>query len=251
MVKRVIKDLNIPILKPSVACIGYFDGVHLGHQKLINETIKQANRLNVLSCLICFEPDPVDVVTNIPNKHITSYKNRLNLVESFGIDQIIVIKFTNDFMKLSAKQFVNNYLNKMNIKYLICGYDFSFGYGGIGNITDLIKYGKFENIVIPEYKLNGKKVSSTRIKECFIRGDFKLTNKLLGWNYSIELKVINSVKKGNKWLIEAKLRDRNGILPKDGKYGNGFEVRDKKVYILGKDNLEKNQIILVNFSSYE
>lgn len=249
MVKKIIKDKNIPKLKPSVACIGYFDGIHLGHQKLIKETIKQAKKLNVDSCLICFEPDPVDVITSKKNKHITSFANRLNIIESYGIDKIIVIKFDNNLMKLKPSSFVKTYLNKMNIICLICGYDFSFGYKGIGNITDLIKFGKFETIVIPEYKVGGKKVSSTRIKESFISGNFKLTNKLLGWDYCIELKVVNACKCSKKWLIEAKLRDSNGILPKDGKYGNGFEVKNNKVYLLGPIKLNKGQILLTSFTN--
>lgn len=251
MVKKISKIDDIKDIGPTVACIGYFDGVHLGHQKLISKTIKQAKKLKVQSTLICFEPDPVEVVTGKKSKHLTSYANRINIIYSFGIDNIIVIKFNDELMKLSASKFVKSYLNKMNIKCLICGYDFSFGYKGLGNITDLIKYGKFETIVIPEYKLYGKKVSSTRIKESFISGNFKLTNRLLGWEYCLELKVINCVKKGKKWLIEAKLKDSRGILPIDGKYGNGFEVKNNIVYILGPAELHKNQLILTSFSRDE
>lgn len=249
MVKKIIKDNNIPKLQPSVACIGYFDGVHLGHQQLIKQTIKLAKKQNVLSCLICFEPDPMDIITGKKNNHITSYQNRLNIIESFGIEQVLIIKFNSNLMKLSPKKFVNTYLNKLNIKQLVCGYDFSFGYKGIGNITDLINYGKFETIVIPEYKVGGKKVSSTRIKESFVSGNFKLTNKLLGWDYCLELVVTNASKKGYKWLIETKLRDKHGILPKDGKYANGFEVKDNKVYLLGPSKLKPGQIILTSFSN--
>lgn len=251
MVKKISDLNNIPNLKPSVACIGYFDGVHLGHQKLIKETIKQAKRLGVVSSLICFEPDPLDIINNSKNNHLTSYENRINIIESFGIENIIVIKFSEELMKLNPHKFISSYLNKMNIRCLICGYDFSFGYNGLGNITDLIKWGKFETIVIPEYKLYNKKVSSTRIKKALISGNFKLTNRLLGWDYCIELKVINSSKQGKKWLIETKLRDSRGILPKNGKYGNGFEIKDNKVYILGPINLEKNQIILTSFTKDE
>lgn len=249
MVKKIIKDINIPKFKPSVACIGYFDGVHLGHQQLIKQTIKRAKKLDVLSCLICFEPDPQDIITEKKNKHLTNYQNRLNIIESFGIDQVIVIKFNKEFMKLSPKKFVNSYLNKLNIQELICGYDFSFGYQGFGNITDLINYGKFSSIVIPEYKIGGKKVSTTRIKESFISGNFKLTNKLLGWDYCLELVVTNATKKSSKWLIESKLKDKHGLLPIDGKYGSGFEVKDNKVYLLGPIKLRKGQIILTSFSN--
>lgn len=251
MVKRISKIDDIKNLNPTVACIGYFDGVHLGHQKLIKQTILQAKKLSVSSTLICFEPDPMEVITGIKSKHLTSYLNRLNIIKSFGIDNIIVIQFSDELMKLKSQKFVNLYLNKLNIKCLICGYDFSFGYKGLGNITDLIKYGKFETIVIPEYKIYGKKVSSTRIKQTFISGNFELTNKLLGWEYCLELKVLNCTPIGKKWLVEAKLKDSRGILPIDGTYGNGMKIINNRVYILGSAKLQKNQIVLTSFSKDE
>lgn len=252
MVKKIlIKDGNIPNIKENVSCIGYFDGVHIGHQALIKETIKQANKLNVLSSLICFEPDPIEVITNKKCSHILSYQNRLNVIESFGINQIIIIKFTDKFMKLSPDKFIKDYLNKMNIKKLVCGYDFTFGYKGLGNTNLLKKNNKFEIIIIPEKKHLNKKVSSTRIKEAFTSGNFKLTNKLLGWDYCLELKVVNCAKQGKKWLIETKLKNSRGILPKDGKYGNGFEVKGNRVFILGPMKLNKKQLLLTSFSKDE
>lgn len=250
MVKKIIKNKNIPSLKPSVACIGYFDGVHKGHQKLIEKTIKEAKKSNLIPCLICFEPDPLNVINKEKNDHILCYKDRLNLIESFGIEQIIIIKFDLDLMKIKPLSFINNYLNKMNIKKLIYGYDFSFGYKGLGNSSLLIKKGNFESIVINEYKYLNKKVSSTRIKQAIIDGNFKLANRLLGYEYAIVMKVINCSKQKNKWLIEAKPHS-NLVLPKDGEYGNGFEVKNKRIYILGPSRLKKDQLLITSFSKDE
>lgn len=251
MVKKYISENKIPKLKPNVACIGYFDGVHIGHQKLIKETIKHAKKLNVKSSLICFDPDPLDIIYSIKNTHLLSYKNRINVIESFGIDQIIIIKFDEKFMNISPSSFIKNYLEKLNIQKLICGYDFTFGYKGKGNIKNLQKSKKFETIVINECKLYGKKVSTTRIKEELYKGNFKLVNRLLGWDYAIELVVSDCVKKGKKWLVEAKLKDTDCILPKDGMYAYGFEIKDGRVLLLGPIELEKHQILLTSFKAYE
>lgn len=248
MVKKVIvKDIKNIRFDNTVACIGYFDGVHKGHQKLINRTIKDAKRLNVKSSVICFEPDPINLITGKRNKHLTSYKTRLSLFEYFGIDIVYVIKFDAVLMKISAVSFINKYLNKMNIIELVCGFDFSFGYKARGNCELLLNKGKFSTIVIQEAKYSGKKISSTRIKEALIRGDFSLVNKLLGYSYSIDLKVINCLKQGKNWLIITKLSDSNGILPNTCKYQDIIEIKENEVTILGKTKLKLHSHLYLTF----
>lgn len=252
MVIRITKDnLNVKKLKPSVACIGYFDGVHLGHQRLIEETINEAKKLNVKSTVICFNPDPLDVITGEKTKHITGFKNRLNIFKSLGIDQIIAIKFDSEIMNTKPKIFIQNYLNRMNIVELICGFDFSFGYKGKGNKDSLIRYGEFKTIVIPELKYYGKKVSSTRIKNEICKGNLNLVNRLLGWDYFCELVVCDCVNSRNRYTIEAKLIDSSCILPKDGNYGDGFRIFKNRIYIDGSKKLNVGRKLLVSFSDYE
>lgn len=243
MKKVIIKDGIIKNLDRAVACIGYFDGVHLGHQQLITKTVSEAKRLKIKSAVICFEPDPVNLIIGKKNKHILSYKNRLAAFESYGIEQVIVIRFDDDFMKLSPISFINNYLNKFNLEELICGFDYTFGYKAKGDGSLLKQRANFKTLVIEEKKYLGEKISSTRIKQAFISGDFSLTNKLLGYQYQLELKVTNSFKMGDKWLIEAKLIDDDCILPKEGKYTRNLEIRDNKVYVFLPDSIDKNSHI--------
>lgn len=184
MVRKVLIKDEIPKIKPNVSCIGYFDGLHLGHQKLIKETIKQAKKLDLVPTLICFNPDPIDIITNKRNKHILDIKSRYSFIEKFGIEQIIVIRFNENLMKLSPNLFIQKYLNNMNIEKLVCGFDFTFGYKGKGNADLLKEKGKFETIVIPEVKYRNIKISSTRIKKAIEDGDIKLVNRLLGYNYN-------------------------------------------------------------------
>lgn len=256
MYKRtmVVKYININSklnFKPNVACIGYFDGVHIGHQKLILETIKEAKKLNIASTIICFSPDPNDIIYGTKNRHLTRLKDRLSIFENLGIDNVVVFRFNNDFMRITPTKFIINYLNKMNITKLICGYDFHFGYKGKGDCRLLKEKGDFSLKVVPECKYRGIKVSSTRIKESLSKGDFRLVYKLLGYNYHLMLKVKKSSKIGKKWLIELISSYKDSILPIDGVYSSGFEVRRNSVFIYGPKPLKVGQAVLLEFSAYE
>ena len=251
MKKIIIKSNTIPDIEPNVSCIGYFDGIHIGHQKLIEETIRLAKKNKVKSCLICFDPDPIDVINNKKNKHLLSYSNRIKAIESFGIEQIIVIKFDVHLMKMKPDTFVRKYLNKFNIKTLICGFDFAFGYNASGSGDTLVKVGKFDTIIIPEVKYKKEKVSSSRIKNELIQGNFKHVCKLLGWNYYLELKVDKYYQNGSKWLIKAKLKDSQCILPRDGVYGEDLVIYNGIFYLSHKTKVNKNQLIILGINDYE
>ena len=246
MKKIVIKDCNIPKIDRNIACIGYFDGVHRGHQKLIKETLVLAKKNNLKSMVICFEPDPEDVISKSKNKHILSFEDRLTSFESLGIDIVCVIKFDEILMKLKANAFIHKYLKKMNINTLICGYDFSFGYKGEGKPELLSK--SINVIVIDEVSYYSKKISSTRIKQAINEGNFKLVNKLLGYEYSIMVKAINVSKKGSKWLIEANSVDNNLVMPRDGTY-NGFDIKNNRFILTSKDKIDINDNLLLVFKN--
>lgn len=246
MVKKIyIKD-SIPNIDENVSCIGYFDGVHIGHQKLIKETVKRANKLNLVPTLICFKPDPLEVITGKKQKHILSFSNQFKTIEYFGIKQIIIINFNEELMKMTPSQFIKNYLNRLNMKQLICGYDFTYGYKGKGDIACLKKYGKFESFVVDRKDYKGEKVSSTRIKQSLSKGNIKLVNKLLGYDYYIEVKVEKSSKKANKWLIEAKKKDSSVLLPCNGEYSDSISIDGNAISFLGPKKLNKGQTVLLN-----
>jgi len=246
MKKIVIKD-KINKFDENVACIGYFDGLHKGHQALISKTIELAKKNNVKSMLVCFDPDPSDIINASSIQHILTFKDRLKIMEGLGLDIVCVIKFDESLMKQSPKLFIQEYLLKMNIKTLVCGYDFSFGYKGLGDSKLLSKY--LETIVIDKVEYYGKKISSSRIREEFYKGNFKLVNNLLGYNYVLSLKVVSCIQDKNKYLVECKTNDSRLMLPKDGKYSLGFEVKDKKVYLKGTYPLNKNEQVILVFEN--
>ena len=184
--KYFIKEKSkLPNIEPNVACIGFFDGVHLGHQALIKKTVMEANKLGLKPYLITFYPDPSDIISGKETNHINSFDRRIELFERFGIKGVIVIEFSKDVMAISSKDFVFKYLTNINLKGLVCGFDFHYGYKGLGNYKSLKK--DLKNIcpvyMVEEVTFYGKKVSSTRVKNELKKGNYKSVNRLLGYEY--------------------------------------------------------------------
>ena len=173
--KVVITDITNKNFEPSVACIGYFDGVHKGHQALILKTIELSIKENVEPYVITFDPDPNSVISPSSSFSINTLNERIKLFEKFGIKGVIIIKFDFKLMKMSSIDFTNSYLKKLNLKGLVCGYDFHYGNKGKGNIKTLQK--ELKNIckvyIVDEVKYYSKKISSTRIKKEIIKGKYK------------------------------------------------------------------------------
>ncbi|MBR0461545.1 MAG: FAD synthetase family protein [Erysipelotrichaceae bacterium] len=169
-------------VKRNVACIGYFDGVHRGHQELIKRTVALASSKGLEAALITFKPDPDEVIHRTRNSHINSFKKRIKLFEQFGIETVIIIPFDEETMRMSPEDFCHKILSKLNIDTLTCGFDFSFAYKGQGRAADLERLGmKVE--VVPELKYYGKKISSTRIRKAIAEGKTELAEKMLGYEY--------------------------------------------------------------------
>lgn len=171
---------NIKIER-NVACIGYFDGVHKGHQLLIKKTVEIANKKGLQPSLITFKPDPYEVIHKEKNKQLNNFDRRLKLFEKFGIKGVIVLPFDEKMMCLSKEDFYFKILAKLNIDTLICGEDFTYAYKGEGKGKDLKKYMNVE--VVKPLNYYGKKISSTRIKKAIKEGNLKFANKMLGYEY--------------------------------------------------------------------
>lgn len=242
--KKYCIEKDIPKLDQNISCIGYFDGVHRGHQVLINKTIEIAKQKNLKSMVICFDPDPDEIINSTNSKHVLSLKDRLISFENLGIDEVCIIKFNKKLMNLKPETFIKKYLLKMNIDTLVFGFDFSFGFKGQGNGKTLEKY--LNTISIPAVNYYNKKISTTRIKQAIYEGNFKLTKRLLGYKYSLMLEVVKVSKTKNKWLIETNNVDKKMIMPKDGKY-NCYEIKNGHLYFICGDKLAINEKLLMVF----
>lgn len=173
-------------LEESVSAIGFFDGIHRGHQQLINKTIEVAKDKGLKSSMITFSPSPASVLGNQEESLLTTIDERIEVARKLGVDQFIVLKFTRSLSQLSTDDFHEKILNTLNIKHIVCGEDFRYGFKGVGSIETLKTVEGLGLSVIYDYKYEGERISSTLIKENISEKDLELANKLLGYPYFIK-----------------------------------------------------------------
>lgn len=235
-------------------CLGMFDGIHLGHRELILNTVKKAKENNLKSAVLTFVPQ-------FEKGKIYPFFENLKIIEKMGIDTVFAIDFTEDFKKLSAKNFIFKYLIEyIKASFVICGFNFKFGFKREGDISTLEEYGKnnFELTVIPEVTVDNKTVSSTFIKSLLKDGDIKKVNSLLGEDYKISETVIMGKRLGTKISFPTiNMPLYNTITPiKKGVYISEVKIGDK--FYKGISNIgiaptiksEKNVILETHIIDY-
>lgn len=225
---KVINDLK-DFRKPSFSSvtIGTFDGVHLGHQIILKKVVKTAKESNGKSVLITFWPHPRFILKPEDDslKLLTTFEEKMKLIEEIGVDYIVKLKFTPEFSRLSADQFVNQILvHGISTDRLFIGYDHHFGNNREGNI-DFLKnhandYG-FEISEIPRQDIDDISVSSTKIRTALNNGNIPLATSLLGRSYSLTGKVIHGEKRGRSIgfpTANIQVSESFKLLPGDGAY---------------------------------
>lgn len=208
--------------KPTVLAIGYFDGVHLGHQQVIKRAVNIAKERGVACGVMTFEPHPKEVIgDNVHIAKITPLTSKLKQFELLNIDICYVVNFTEELASISPKEFIENFLGKLNVQGVIAGFDFAFGNKGSGNGETLKKEsnGRFSVDIVEPLFSHGEKISSTRIREYLLSGLVVEANDLLGRNYSFIGKVIPGDKIGrtigfptaNLKLTDEYIELKNGV----------------------------------------
>ncbi|OCG57683.1 riboflavin biosynthesis protein RibF [Gilliamella sp. Nev6-6] len=179
-----------------VLTLGNFDGVHLGHQQLINHIIKQGKKRNLPTVVMLFEPQPLEFFTqnNAPSR-LTSFQEKVIFIEKFGVDYILAIPFTKKFAHMSANHFIQDWLiNELQAKYIAIGDDFRFGFDRKGDINLLQQYAHTNDFIVesmPTFVWNNFRISSTAVRQALLNNDFKLAHCLLGRDYTIQGRVIH------------------------------------------------------------
>lgn len=229
-----IKDQNyIPLPDEVCAAIGNFDGVHLGHQKLIEE----CKRHGYKSAVLTFYPHPSVFIKKINNYPlITPLEHKKEILSRMGIDYLIVIEFNEEVANIPKEKFIE-IMKVLNIKACVCGYDFTFGKMALGTISDLEK--NFEFYEVKKFVFDNVRVSSTYIKELLTDGNVEEANRLLGRTFSIR----GRVKYGNQigrtiGFPTANLNYQNYYIPGNGVYFVNVRV-DGELY-LGMCNVGNN-----------
>ncbi|MCR1898101.1 bifunctional riboflavin kinase/FAD synthetase [Irregularibacter muris] len=212
-------------IQPSVVALGYFDGIHLGHQELIMAAKKIAVEKKIKSVVFTFQSHPLSILSpsSAPNL-LTSNSKKIEIIESMGIDYMIFPKFTSDIMRTTPEDFVKDILvDKFNTRQVIVGFNHRFGYKGQGTPELLMSLGEkfgFEVTIIKPVQISGKVISSTLIRELIQSGQVEEVIKYLGHHYSIEGKVVHGKGLGKKLFVPtANINVQyNVLLPKLGVY---------------------------------
>lgn len=236
---KVIEDLAL-FEKPdfSVVTIGTFDGVHVGHQVILNQLTKVARDHNGKSILITFWPHPRFVLKGAdPSlKLLSTFEEKVHLLSALNLDYLIKIPFTPEFSNLSADDFVKKILvDPIGTKRLFIGYDHHFGRNREGDIHFLQKSAEkhdFQVEEIPRQDIDDIGVSSTKIRNHLSEGEVQLANVLLGTAYSIEGKVVHGDKLGRTIgypTANIEIRDDYKLLPADGAYAVRMILKRKKL----------------------
>lgn len=180
-----------------VLTIGTFDGVHIGHQKIIKQLNDEAHKIGGQSVLFTFYPHPRMVL--YPESHglklIQTQEEKLKKLKKMGLENIIVFPFTFEFSRLTALEFVRDFLvNQLQVKKLVIGYDHQFGKnreGSIDFLKDVAETYDFEVIEIPAQDIDEVNVSSTKIREALINGNIELANEYLGEPFELSGKIVH------------------------------------------------------------
>ena len=223
---------NFKTISCAVATTGTFDGVHLGHRKILNQLVAKAKKVGGESVLLTFSPHPRIVLQPDVELELRSSENeKISLLEKTGIDHLIIHPFTREFSRTQSLDFVREYLvNKIGVKHLVIGYDHHFGRNREGSFDHLKEFGPiygFEVEEIAAFDIDEVNVSSTKIRNALAEGNVELANMYLGAPYSISGRVIKGNQIGRTIgfptaNIECDFMQK--LLPADGVYAGKLHV---------------------------
>ena len=224
--------------KSTIITIGTFDGVHLGHQKILKKLNVEAENNGLESSVLTFFPHPRTVLNpNSSLKLINTIEERVSLFKKSKIDNLIVHPFTKEFSELDSEDYVKNILvDQLKAKIVLIGYDHKFGKNRTADINNLKEYGikyNFEVIEIKAEEINDIAISSTKIRNSIEEGDIQLTNSYLGYEFSFFGKVVkgNSIGKTLGFpTANIKIGTDLKLIPKNGVYLISTIINQKIIF---------------------
>lgn len=194
---NIINNIDLYTGGPSAVCVGVFDGLHLGHQFLLQQLVKEAKSRSLTSVAVTFEPHPRIVLSKGNDRVglLTTPSERDQLFEQTGVDNLVIIPFTRDFSDLPARDFLNLYLSvRLKAKFMLMGYNHRFGSDDIppDQYPALADSVGIQTLRASAFSLpNGAKISSSEIRNALANGDISLANSLLGRPYSLSGNIVH------------------------------------------------------------
>lgn len=233
----------------SAVTIGTFDGVHIGHQKIIEQLVQTANQENLKSCVLTFFPHPRMVLQKDADiKLINTIDERTQLLENLGLDLLFIKTFSESFSRWTAEDFVEKLLvQSLNAKKVIIGYDHRFGRNRSASVDELTEFGGkfgFEVIQISKQDVNDVAVSSTKIRNALNDGDIETANSYLGYHFMISGIVVKGKQLGTSIAYPTanlNIKESYKLIPKQGSYIVYSEIKGEKVY--GMMNIGMNPTV--------
>jgi riboflavin kinase/FMN adenylyltransferase len=187
-------------LGPVSLALGFFDGVHKGHQRVIGEAISQAAERQIKSAVMTFDPHPSLVLGGRKEEvfYITPLQKKMEILQNMGVDICFIVRFTSDFAQLTPEQFIQTFIKDLNVVHVTAGFDFSFGRKGQGNMETMAEAGEgFFSVTTIDKQVDGEeKISSTRIRNLLKSGEVEEVCRLLGRPFQISGTVVNGDKRG-------------------------------------------------------
>ena len=247
---REITDITtFSTQQPTVLTIGTFDGVHLGHQKIIERVVATARQEGLLATIFTFFPHPRMVVQHDKSlKLIHTLEEKKQLLQRLGVDLLVVQPFNEAFAQLTAEEFVSTILvQHLNVKKVIIGYDHRFGRNRTANIDDMRLFGEKYGFAVEEIsvqEVDEVSVSSTKIREALNKGDVTTAKHYLGTPYSLTGTVVHGLKLGRTLgypTANIQVTEDYKLIPKDGVYAVYSYIGARKVY--GMMSIGKNPTI--------
>jgi len=224
---QVHRDINnLPRFKNAVITIGTFDGVHSGHLQIIKQLTEEAEKINGESVIITFHPHPRMILSSEKTVLLlNTLDEKIELLETRGIDQLVIVPFTKEFSEQTAEEYIEDFLfKKFQPHTIIIGYDHHFGNQRRGNYKLLEEYAPqfdFEVKEIPEHILNHVIISSTKIRQALLSSDIETANQYLGYDYFFEGQVVEGNKLGRSIgypTANIELTNKNKLVPGNGIY---------------------------------
>ena len=224
--------------KKTIVTIGTFDGVHIGHQKIIEKLIQETKNADCESLILTFFPHPRMVLHETSSiKLLNTIGEKSCLLEKMGLDNLVIHPFDKEFSNLSAEEFVKTILvDAFNIQKIIIGYDHRFGKNRAANIEDLIQFGAkygFEVEQISAQEIDSVSVSSTKIRDAIANGTMAVANEYLGYDYLLSGKIIQGKQLGRTIgfpTANIKIEENYKLIPKNGVYFVKSHLQGKTVF---------------------
>ena len=236
-------------IKNSVVTIGTFDGVHIGHQKIISRLVDIAKTNDLQALVLTFFPHPRMVVQKDSDiKLINTIDEKAAQLQELGVDHLVVKEFTKSFSRLTALEYVRDVLvNKLKVKHIIVGYDHHFGRNRTATIDDLIEFGKFYDFEVTQIgaqEIGDVAVSSTKIRTALHEGKMKIANQFLGYDFMLTGIVIKGKGLGSNLNFPTAniyIEESYKLIPKEGVYLVQSNLNGHQTY--GMMNIGKNPTV--------